>query len=156
MEKKKKKTQQNKKKPLSQDVNVLKTLSLYFDHFVDSTRICWGHILYTSMNQSIYLSIYLWHILMNFCFYMSHFPIKEWHTHTQKMLSNTRTISFVLKIQNESYSFNKYVTLYMWKINHIHTVTQYKTRLSIPQIVCAMNDFKFMGVLLSGVGCSTF
>lgn len=72
------------------------------------------------------------------------------------MLSNTRTISFVLKIQNESYSFNKYVTLYMWKINHIHTVTQYKTRLSIPQIVYAMNDFKFMGVLLSGVGCSTF
>ena len=61
----------------------------------------------------------------SFCFYMNCFPIIEslslslsyTHTHT-----HAHTLFFVLKTQNEL-GFNKYVTLYVYKINHIHTET---------------------------------
>lgn len=60
---------------------------------------------------------------MSFCFYRSHFPTTESPTHMHSCACK-HTLFFVLKAQDELGSFSKYVvTLYMYKINHIHTGT---------------------------------
>lgn len=76
-------------------------------------------------------------------------------THALKPHAHTHKILFVLKLQNELDSLNKFVTLYMCKINHIHTKTQYETQYEavhiIHSIVCPIHNFKFIGFYNQGL-----